>query len=182
MSITEVICETGPELTSPAVAVFDRSRRYRYLLTRTWDARRLPVVWVMLNPSAADAFTDDPTIRRCVRFAARLGAGGIIVVNLFAYRAADPAVLSRAADPVGELNDEYLREAAQPGGRLIIGAWGMHGGLRGRAAAVTRMLAAQGAQLHCLGTTSQGHPRHPLYLPASTPLSPYHAPAACAGS
>jgi hypothetical protein len=81
-----VIRETGPELSNPAVAVFDVSRSYRYLLTRTWDTHRPPAVWVMLNPSAEDAFTDDPTIRRCVRFAARCRAGGIAVVNLFAFQ------------------------------------------------------------------------------------------------
>jgi hypothetical protein len=172
-----VIRETGPELSNPAEAVFDPSRRYRYLLTRTWDAERPPAVWVMLNPSAADAFTDDPTIRRCVRFAARCHAGGIVVINLFAYRATDPAVLRRTGDPVGALNDEFIRKACQPSGGLIIAAWGVHGALRGRAETVTRMLAATGAQLACLGTTGQGHPRHPLYVPADTPLISYQLPS-----
>jgi len=173
LSRARVVCETGPELTSPAQAVFDPSRTFRYLLTRTWDDQRPPAVWVMLNPSTADAFTDDPTIRRCARFAACRGAGGITVVNLFAYRAADPAALRSVADPVGEFNDEFIRHAAQPGGRLVVAAWGVHGTLLGRAAAVTRMLTAAGVALHCLGTTSQGHPRHPLYVAANTPLASY---------
>jgi hypothetical protein len=180
MTIPAAVRETGPELASPAAAVFDSSRRYRYLLTRTWDDSCPPAVWVMLNPSTADAFTDDPTIRRCIRFAACHGAGGIIVVNLFAYRAADPAALRGAADPVGEFNDAFIRQAGQPAGRLIIAAWGAHGTLGGRADAVTGMLTAAGAHLHCLGTTRHGQPRHPLYLPGGTRLTTYQ-PAATAG-
>ena len=180
MTIPAVICETGLELATPSVAVFDSSRRYRYLLTRTWDDSCPRAVWVMLNPSTADAFTDDPTIRRCIRFAACHGAGGIIVVNLFAYRAADPAALRGVADPVGEFNDAFIRQAGQPAGRLIIAAWGAHGTLGGRDAAVTRMLTAAEAQLRCLGTTRHGQPRHPLYMPGGTPLSAYQ-PAAAGG-
>ena len=65
--------------------------RYRYSLTRRF-ADGLDLVFVMLNPSTADADKDDPTIRRCCGFADRMGFGGIIVVNLFALRAAAPEV------------------------------------------------------------------------------------------
>ena len=59
----------------------DRARRYRYLLTRTWDAS-LPVVnFVMLNPSTADAFVLDPTNRRCVGFARDWGFDGLVVTD-----------------------------------------------------------------------------------------------------
>src|SRR5262245_19133112 len=81
---------------------------YRYWLTRTWDNSLRRVCWVMLNPSTADAEQDDPTIRRCVGFARSWGAGGIIVVNLFAFRASDPKALLRAADPVGPDNDGHI--------------------------------------------------------------------------
>ena len=62
---------------------------YRYWLTRTWNPRRATLCWVLLNPSTADADRDDPTIRRCQGFARSWGYGGIVVVNLFAYRATD---------------------------------------------------------------------------------------------
>lgn len=171
-----VIREQGPELFAPAEAVFDPSRTYRYRLTRTWNTEWPPVTWIMLNPSTADAGIDDPTIRRCSAFARSWSAGGIIVANLFAYRATQPSVMRQAADPVGPLNDQYIREACRTGA-VTVAAWGAHGALAGRAEAVTRMLRADGVQLSCLGTTRDGHPRHPLYVPGSTPLSPYAGPA-----
>lgn len=60
--------------------------RYRYALHRWWgDGARL--IFVMLNPSTADANVDDPTIRRCVGFARSLGFDGLGVFNLYYDRA-----------------------------------------------------------------------------------------------
>ena len=170
----ELIRETGAELFGPAEAVFDSTRAYRYLLTRTW-APGQPLVWLMLNPSTASAVTDDPTIKRCAAFARREGAGGIIVVNLFAYRASRPADLARCPDPVGELNDEFIRQAVSVPGRMVIVAWGAHGPLRGRAAQVTRMFSMEGIAVWCLGTTKTGQPVHPLYQPVGAKLIRYEA-------
>jgi hypothetical protein len=129
----------------------------------------------MLNPSTASAVTDDPTVKRCTAFARREGAGGIIVVNLFAYRATRPADLARCPDPVGELNDKFILQAATVPGRTLIAAWGVHGTLHGRAAQVTRMLTAAGVPTWCLGTTKSGGPVHPLYQPAAAELVRYKA-------
>lgn len=43
-------------------------RIYRYALYRTWDESLPKVMFVGLNPSTADEFSDDPTIRRCLNF------------------------------------------------------------------------------------------------------------------
>lgn len=171
MTAGVVVAETGPELVNPSEAVFSADRRYRYLLTRTWDADRPPAVFVMLNSSTADAFTDDPTIRRCRAFAARIG-GGLVVCNLFAWRATDPSQLRAVPDPVGACNDRYILAAATPG-RVVVAAWGAHGSLHDRAAHVTRMLADAGVTLACLDITGSGQPKHPLYVPPSRQLTPY---------
>ena len=154
-----------------AAAVFDRSRTYRYLVTRIWDRSRRPLVWVMLNPSTADAFVEDPTVRRCLSFARREGAGGIAVVNLFALRSTDPRVLRHHADPVGRYNDAFIRQATA-GGR-VVAAWGAAGTEHGRGAAVAAALTTRGVSLSCLGTTSTGQPRHPLYVPGDMVLEPF---------
>ena len=156
-----------------AAAVFDSTaREYRYLLTRTWDPKVKPLVFLMLNPSTADALEDDPTIRRCTSFAKRECAGGLVVVNLFGLRSTDPRALLHHPDPVGPLNDAFIRQAVA-GAHTVIAAWGAAGVQQDRGQTVTAMLARMRAPVQCLGRTSTGQPRHPLYLPKGTVLEPY---------
>jgi len=55
-------------------AVLSDCGKYRYLLERDISMlNRGTVLFVMLNPSTADAENDDPTIRKCKGFADRLG-------------------------------------------------------------------------------------------------------------
>lgn len=146
-------------------AVFSECGAYRYRLSRYWGDG-LTVGFVMLNPSTADAEQDDPTIRRCIGFAKSWGGGNLIVGNLFALRSTDPRALLTASDPVGPANDNYLREIALQSD-ILVAAWGAHSLAIARGKAVSKILPGK---LHCLGTTKQGHPRHPLYVPASTEL------------
>ena len=141
--------------------------RYRYWLSRRWGNSDA-AVFVMLNPSTADALVDDPTIRRCVGFAKDWGCGGVFVVNLYAYRATKPADLWTAADPVGPDNDANLTVAAEWAADYdapLIAAWGANA----KPDRVARVLALPGmGRLQCLGVTKAGQPRHPLYLRAGT--------------
>lgn len=160
-----------------AAAVFDSpARTYRYLLTRIWDPSVKPVVFLMLNPSTADALEDDPTIRRCTSFAKREQSGGLVVVNLFGLRSTDPRALLHHHDPVGRHNDAFVRQATSRAS-TVIAAWGAAGVTGGRSQEVTDALTARGVRLHCLGRTSTGQPRHPLYLPGAAVLEPYGAAA-----
>jgi hypothetical protein len=131
-------------------------------------------VFVGLNPSTADANTDDPTIRRMVGFARQHCAGWLLVVNLFAFVATKPRTLrdelKMGIDVVGPENDAYLRDALWHPDALAVAAWGaIHHTLRWRVDEVARLAPP----LLCLGTTKAGHPRHPLYLRSGTPLVPY---------
>lgn len=146
-------------------AVLSDCGTYRYELTRRWNCTQGRVGWVMLNPSTADSEVDDPTIRRCVAFARAWGYGGIVVRNLFALRATDPRELRSHPEPVGQFNDQYLKRCSDDA--LTVAAWGAYGGLNDRAAAAVAVLRFYGTNLHHLGLTKGGHPRHPLYLPAS---------------
>jgi len=137
--------------------------RYRYTLWRKWGPGGT-CMFVGLNPSTADATLDDPTIRRCVAFARMWGYGGLMMTNLFAWRATDPHDMLAAEDPVGPDNDQTLR-ACWLNAAITVAAWGTHGTHQGRGAHVRAMLPA----LHCLRLTKDRHPGHPLYLPKNLP-------------
>jgi hypothetical protein len=136
---------------------------YRYSLWRRVGESRKRVLFVMLNPSTADAIVDDPTIRRCMGFARTWRFGELEVCNLFAYRTPCPSALLRAADPVGPSNDRALSRAVARADR-VIAAWGVIGMRSTRALVVLEML--RGVRLECLGRTRDGAPRHPLYVPS----------------
>lgn len=145
-----------------SVAVFSTCGLYRYALSRRWGDGGV-YGYVMLNPSTADEARNDPTIERCERRARQDGAGGIIILNLFAFRATKPADLFRQTDPVGPMNDAVLGQELAHADRVICG-WGAHGSYNGRGAEVAAMLRARSIPLWHLGLTKDGHPRHPLYI------------------
>ena len=171
-------------------AVFDKDDRekLRYVLARQWDARLRFWMWVMLNPSTAGECENDGTVNRCRQFTQRLAgqeAGGLVVVNLFAYRAKNPEDICLSSDRyVGPSNDEWMRLILKSG-RIsrIIAAWGDDGHLTDRRKAVVRILREEARDknipLSQIGDCTQcGAPRHPSprarrWLPDDSPLCPY---------
>lgn len=153
-------------------AVLSDCKRYRYLLRRTWDHGKPRVLYVMLNPSTADAEIDDATIRSCIRLAKGAGYGSFEVVNLFALRATDPAELQRADDPIGPRNDDHI-EAAILRCDMAICAWGAHPMAESRGRTVRALLRSRRPAVFCLGATKSGAPKHPLYIKSGTPLQTY---------
>ena len=165
----------------------DRKLRYRLAralteLGRTWLAagsleRPDRVVFVMLNPSTADAFKLDPTVRRCVQFAQRWGADVLEVVNLFALRSPYPEDLQTAItkheDAGANFDNDVAIVSACKGATRVIVAWGNHGEIQHRAITVAIMLERHGVKLEALRLTPKtGVPMHPLargkaYIPDS---------------
>lgn len=140
-------------------AVISDDGKYRYRLFRGWGAANTQtVMWIMLNPSTADAETDDPTIRRCISFSKYWGFGSMLVGNLYAYRATDPRELARH-DAAGPDNAYHLYEMSKQCSKIIC-AWGNPGG-----DAHPRLCIGPQA-MWCLGKNTSGTPKHPLYLPA----------------
>lgn len=144
--------------------------RYRYWLSRRWDYEGKLLAWIMLNPSTADAEVDDPTIRRVMYFSRREGYSGCLVMNLFALRTPDSSQLRRHPEPVGPLNNRYLRKLAL-GWDPIVCAWGSRAPLD----QVVKVLKTtlRHSNTICLGTTSKHAPRHPLYLPNTQEFEPF---------
>lgn len=157
-------------------AALSTDGRYRYRLWRIWQPVKPHLVWVLLNPSTADAATDDPTLRRCIGFARDWDYGGVVIVNLFGLRATNPRELLTYTDPVGPENDTHVANALRhPNAGPVICGWGCspiltHPGNAGRERKVLDTLRDGGRTIWCLGQTKDGHPRHPLYIAASTPL------------
>lgn len=155
----------GVERHGQHFAIYSPDQLHRYVLTREWDAATKLVV-IGLNPSTATADTDDPTIRRCMGYAKRWGYGGLVMLNLFAWRATEPRDLKRAdrmgSNIIGPLNDRILDLYATPS-RSILCAWGGNGAYQRRGYDVMVRLAARYAALQCLGRTTGGEPVHPLY-------------------
>jgi len=146
-------------------AYISNDPRYRYWLTRVWDESLPVVVWMMLNPSTADAFADDATMRRCMAYAKAWGYGGIAVVNVYAFRARSPKVMLAADDPVGPHNDRWLIfwwEQARRTGAPIVCGWG-NNAREGRVRSVLRLAQECGIMLHAL-EMGKFAPKHPLYL------------------
>ena len=153
-------------------------RVYRYVLWRELNPLHPskgpesggPVLWIMLNPSKADATTDDKTISRCIAFSRQWGYRRMEVCNLFAYRATNPKKLKTVRDPVGPENKNVIIHAAVSADRILC-AWGVKGGLHGQDAVALKWLAETGRALHCLAYTKDRFPWHPQRLPGEpTPV------------
>ena len=153
-------------------ATFSDDGCYRYTLWRTvrlaeGQENKGLVVFVMLNPSTADAEKDDPTIGRCRALARRWGYGQLKVVNLFAYRSPKPKELAAAKqtgkDIVGQENDDTLRSATKDA-NLVVCAWGQSVSLIGGGQARSQQVRRLIEKPHNLGVTrkdGQDYPLHP---------------------
>jgi hypothetical protein len=156
-------------------ALISACGKYRYRLDRDGLSGKGTVVWIMVNPSTADATEDDATIRRVRGFSQRLGFARFTVGNLFAYRATDVRELRTVADPIGPRNDDQLHLMVGSAD-LVIVAWGPVAKqppvLRDRFKTVIKMIPKP----MCLGVAQDGHPRHPLMLANDTPLQNWRPP------
>ncbi len=157
-----------PFVGSAAEFSTDGLHRYDLWRSMTEDCRRM--VFVMCNPSTADAFVDDPTIRRCRSFALREGFGEIAVVNLWSYRATNPQDLIDAAGAGiditgGVANTTWIRRHLGTSQKVVV-AWGAIAakvpGYEDRVRSLRLAAAALDHDLYCLGVTQDGYPKHPL--------------------
>lgn len=145
-------------------ATYSPCMQYRYTLQIIWDESLPLCAFVGLNPSTATEFQDDPTIRRCKKFARDWGCGGLLMLNLFAWRSTDPDAMKRTSDPVGPENTlghiyQHLQQVTGP----RIAAWGKHGHHMGR----HKLAMAAQCRFSYLRLNGDGTPAHPLYMPGN---------------
>ena len=79
-------------------AEFSECRLYRYSLRIAWDPALPLASFIGLNPSTADEWQDDPTVRRCRIFAESWNCGGLLMLNAFAFRATLPADMKKVEE------------------------------------------------------------------------------------
>ncbi len=153
-----------------STAVISDCGRYRYQLTREWSQGKSTVLWLMLNPSTADAMVDDRTIGRCIEFSKRFGVDRLAVCNLYAFRATKPASMWKAekagVDIVGPENDSHIMNESPD---LIVCGWGGNA-KPDRVARVFELLDGS-APIYCLHKNDDGSPKHPLYIKGDAPLT-----------
>ena len=149
-------------------ATFSDCRKYRYVLSRTWDSKKKTILFIGLNPSTADEKIDDPTIRRCIDYAQNWGYGSLVMVNLFAYKATIPTELKNVNNPIGNDNDLHIIELLKKVD-LAVAAWGNEGSLLNRDKEVKKIIP----NLMCLKINKSGQPAHPLYQKKDLKLIKY---------
>ena len=161
------------ELLSPQVvsdALISPCEKYRYWLTRRWGPGRI-LPYIMWNPSKADAKIDDRTVQRCMYFSRRLNCDGILILNLYAFRATNPKDLEAAAtagvDVVGPENLKWVSELTKDAREVVL-AWG---GMsfkdmdrHGKTILATLSALPRDVSYLCLGATVNESPRHPSRL------------------
>ena len=149
-------------------AVISDCEKYRYVLTRGYNMHYIP--FVMLNPSTADAMEDDNTIRRCIGFASSWGYHGLIVLNLYAYRATDPKALKQIPreEAIGPENENYWEHYLKDQDKVVCG-WGSNAD-KEIVEQFWTFCQNNDIKTYCLGITKANAPKHPLYLKADTQL------------
>ena len=173
--------EVCPCSSGKAVAVFDKEKTFRYALAHCFNEDCKPLMWVMLNPSTATQTDPDMTVTKCKGFTERIAvregeeSGGLVIVNLFAYRATNWRELRCCPDPVGPGNDEWIQRTLRSGQiSKIVVAWGGKGRkFPERRDNVKRLLRGEGIPIFQLGESVKGEPRHPSRASYDNALCPY---------
>src|SRR5579859_5421149 len=143
-------------------ACLSPDRIYRYWLLRVWD-ESLPVNCVCgVNPSTADERENDPTIRKDIGFSERQGFGGLLKLNVSAFRSTDPRKVH--LQPPGEDNTarDLKRYYETFNAQQFIAAWGRNGRFF---PLYTKAILPEFPNALCFGKNPDGTPRHTLMLP-----------------
>ena len=112
-------------------AIISDCGKYRYELHREWDKSKKKVLFVMLNPSTAAGLNNDLTTIRCINFAKKWGYGGIMIGNIYPFRAKRPKDLRKWLNEghdydfwkSGDDNRNHVKDMAEQAD-MIVCAWG----------------------------------------------------------
>lgn len=156
---------------------------YRYTLEREFGnyedgtpyAGAGAIMFVMLNPSTADASQDDPTIRRCLGFAHRFNFRELLVANVYSFRATDPSELWTTHHKLRGPEHEYYFAGLAFRAHRVVMAFGNHAASPDRRLIEKLLTDNFSGDPCCLKRNKDGSPAHPLYLPADSQFVRYGA-------
>lgn len=137
-------------------AKFTICGKHRLYLWRIWDESKPLLMVIGLNPSTANADTDDPTIRKVKAIAKHNGYGGVYMTNLFTYISTDPNQLDMVLGN-HQTSDDILQRIRKLCDHVCM-AWGNFDVYK-RDDEVKKMFP----QALALKTNKNGSPKHPLY-------------------
>ena len=144
------------ESTIKRHALLSKDKKYRYSLKRIWDNDKPKVLFIMLNPSLADNYKDDPTIRRLIKFAKLYGYGGFYVGNLFSYITPYPSELLDKDLMFSKKNIHEIKKMTGLTKDVVYG-WG-------NSFEEPEWLKQIISNPKCFGKNKNKTPKHPLYL------------------
>ncbi len=150
-----------------AIFARDGEKHFRYVLTRQIRPLQAPLrLCVWMNPSTADDYNDDASIRIGMSFARRWGDGGIIVINVMDLVLTDSSLLPKdRSEALGPRHWEYVDKAL--GGEYgavhkeVMCGWGDAGTCLHSVLMLSAIRKA-GLRPMALAITKSGNPGHPL--------------------
>ena len=144
-------------------AIYSPCKNYRYSLSRTQLKAKKFILFILLNPSTATEFKNDPTIARCQKRSQLLGYEAFTICNLFAFRTKSPKIMKNFSEPIGPENNRIINEILNKASKVIC-AWGNHGTHLNQADRITKIIKNSGTRAYHLGLTKNNQPMHPLYI------------------
>ena len=153
------------ESTIKRHALLSKDKKYRYSLKRIWNNDKPIVLFIMLNPSLADNYKDDPTIRRLIKFAKLYGYGGFYVGNLFSYITSYPKELLDKDLMFSKKNIHEIKKMTGLTKDVVYG-WG-------NSFEEPEWLKQIISNPKCFGKNKNKTPKHPLYLSYNNKLVDY---------
>lgn len=158
-------------------AVISPCGKFRFRLERDVLLTGNTYAFFGINPSTADATSNDATVRKWTGFVKRWGGSRFIVGNVSPARSTDVKGLATIVVPpvVWAQNIDHIKAIAAEAD-ILVPCWGdqkkapRH--VAYEFAIVLRILRATGKPVMTFGLTKDGHPKHPLMLRYDTSLVP----------
>ena len=159
----EFITKTFNKNQTLSTAIFSKCFKYRYSLTKKFNTGKGKLLFILLNPSKATEKVYDATIIRCEKRSKLLAYKQFRVCNLFAFRTTKPTELKKVSNPVGSLNNMFLKTSIKWSDKIIC-SWGRFGTLHKRDLEVIQIIKKYRTPVFHLGLTKNNQPKHLLYI------------------